>query len=466
MIALLTLLFGACRHEPLLTSNSPEDIRLYQDGLAQYEKFYYSEALATFQSATAADSSFAMAWTRLAIVQQAVRNEVQARRCIERALRVSSEATQREQLFVRMWYHRLNFDSQGAAASADSLVKLFPAEKEAYLFRGSIFEQEKNYDAAIRWYQKAVQADTGYALAVMTLGYAYSAVGEQEKAIAMMQRYISLEPGEPDPRASYADLLMRAGRYGDALAQYQQSLRIKQDYWYSIREIGRIYAIQGRLRAAESQYLKSFESLPQNSQLGALRNNLDAGLNVARGNDVQAVLMYQKGLAEDSLNLDAAYGLTAALARLGRYREAREVAVRIDSELGHRELLSSPTMGQLLVLRSIIAMHEGKLPEALALCDSAITFSTTPTRGGIYRQMAEVMLRQRAYEQALGACEDGLAASPNSPDILLTLARIYHAKGDLKMTAEIGGRLLDLWHDADSDFRSKQEVIRLVGAPH
>ncbi len=463
-LVLLTALFQGCRREPPLTSSSVEAIHLYRNGVAQYEKFYFNEALELFEKSLSQDSSFAMAWARLAIVQQAVRNEDQAKACMERAMHASSRATEREQLFIRMWYYRLKFESQAAAASADSLAALYPDEKEVYLFRGYIYEQGKNFDAAIKSYQKAVQADTGYALAVMTLGYAYSAVGEQEKAIAMMQRYIALAPNEPDPLASYADLLLRAGRFNDALVQYQQSLHIKPDYWYSIREIGRVYAIQGKLHAAEKQFLTSFDLLPKNAQMGALRYNLDAGLCIARGKYEEAAVGYQKGIAADSTNFDAEFGLANALAHLGQFREGLEVVDRIHKELGHREMLTSPVIGQLFVLRSVIAMLEGTLPKALTLCDSAIAFSTMPTRGATYRQMAEVMLRQHAYEQALGACEDGLATSPNSPDILLTLTRIYHAKGDAKMTAEIGRRLLDLWNDADPEFQHKQEVLRLVGS--
>ncbi len=80
----------------------------------------------------------------------------------------------------------------------------------------------------------------------------------------------------------------------------------------------------------------------------------------------------------------------------------------------------------------------------------------------IFRQMAEINLRQKAFDDGLTACEEGLGIRPNNPDILLTLVRIYAADGDHRMAGEIGGRLLDFWKNADPDFEPRHEVLRLL----
>lgn len=100
--------------------------------------------------------------------------------------------------------------------------------------------------------------------------------------------------------------------------------------------------------------------------------------------------------------------------------------------------------------------------EALAVCDSALDHSSPLTRGVVYRQVAEIRLEQRQYEGAFDACEEALRANPNNPDALLTLMKVYHAKGDLRMTHEIGGRLLEFWKNADADFRYLGDVKKML----
>jgi tetratricopeptide (TPR) repeat protein len=320
----------------------------------------------------------------------------------------------------------------------------------------------KNFDAAIKCYQHAVAVDTGYALAVMSLGYAYSTTGDQDKAIVQMQRYIQIAPKDADPRASYADILMRAGRFDEALAQYRESLALKPDYWYSIREIGSIDAMKGMLKEAEEQYKKSFALLPSNRQQEATQTALQGKFALLRGKPEEAARYYLKALQMDTLNLDAAVGYVHALARTGRIVEAEEVLQRIHTELGRRDLLSSPGMAGYYLACSIVNMHNGDLVNALVMCDSGFAYSTTQARAMIYRQMAEINLRQKAYDDGLSACEEGLALTPNSPDILLTLVRIYAANGDHRMTGEIGGRLLEFWKNADPDYAPRNEVARLL----
>lgn len=462
-IVVLAGVLCGCRKEPTLTTTSSDAARLYRDGVSQFDRFYYTEAKSLIDQALQHDSSFAMAWARLAILDLELRDDPSARSSVSRAVALSAAATEREQLFIRMWDHRIRYDMRAAAATADSFLAKYPDEREVYLFRGNLLEQDKNYDAAIKCYQRAVQIDTSYAIGYMSLGYAYSSIGEQEKAVAQMQHYIRLAPNEADPLASYADILMRAGKYEEAFAQYQLSLKVRPDYWYAIRETGRICLLRGQLRSAREYYRKAFALMPKSPATEYAPVHIDGVLEHARGHYKEAVALFEQVLRVDTANLDAAYSLANSLTRLDRFDEARRVMRQVFSELSRMELLASPNMAQYHVMQSVIAMRAGKQDEALAECDSAINFSLSLTRAGIYRQMAEVLFRKQLYEQALGACEDALILSPNAPDVFMTLVRVYHARGDEKMAQQIGARLLDFWRDADPDYVNKQDLQRLLG---
>lgn len=459
----LLLLVSDCSRAPKLTTQSPEALRAYQEGLRQLERFYYREAKESFEEALRHDSTFAMAWARMAVLNGAGKDEDQARADIANAMRLAAGATEREQLLIRVWNQELNFNLPGASATADSLISLYPDEKEGYLLRGNLYEASKNLEGSIKSYQMAIKVDTAYATAVMSLGYAYSRIGEPEKAAVQMQKYIRLAPDAADPHASYADILMYMGRYDEALEQYKESLQLKPDYWYSVREIGRIYEMMGRLKDAEHQYHASLKLLPQNRQVEATHHELDGFLNIDRGNYGEAAQQFRVALTIDSNSVDAARGLVIALGKMRQFEPAEEVIERIRREFERKNLTESPIMLSFHMMRSRLLVERGDLAQAKAECDSAVGFSMSLNRSSVYRQMAEIYRQQKAYDAALDACEQALEGNPNAPEVLLTLARVYHDQGDRRMTKEIGSRLMAFWAQADPDYQNRIELMKILG---
>jgi tetratricopeptide (TPR) repeat protein len=163
-------------------------------------------------------------------------------------------------------------------------------------------------------------------------------MGELEKAAVQMQKYIRLAPESADPRASYADILVYMGRYDEALAQYKKALELKRDYWYAIREIGRIYETMGRLKEAEEQYHVSLKLLPQNRQVEGTHASLDGVLSIDRGHYEAAVRHFTEALSIDSNNVEAARGIVYALGKLKKFDAAEEVIEHIRRELVRRNL--------------------------------------------------------------------------------------------------------------------------------
>ncbi len=80
----------------------------------------------------------------------------------------------------------------------------------------------------------------------------------------------------------------------------------------------------------------------------------------------------------------------------------------------------------------------------------------------MFRQLAEISTRNGDYDRAFLECEESLAINNNSPSTLLTLVRLYKAKGDTGMARSIGMRLQTLWKDADPDFRDLKDLTELL----
>jgi tetratricopeptide (TPR) repeat protein len=465
-IGLWSFLFGfllsGCSPEPEFSTSSEAAIRHYRDGIALFEKFYYREALDAFEKSLEADSTFALAWARIALTHSRTHATEPARQAMARAKKNASGATRRERLYIGLWNAQVEYSFKDAALQADSLIALYPSEKEAYHIRGMIHEVDKEYDEALEMYRAAVEMDTGYPLAVMSLGYLYSTIGEQEKAIKYMQMYIRLVPEAADPRASYGDLLVRVGRYDEALEQYEKSLELNPDYWYAIQEMGKVHMVLGRLRKAEEHFRASSDLLPQTPSVEAAMLTRQAHFDMHRGQYEDAITLYRGALAIEPYYGSAAYGLTNALMKVRRFDEVRQMISGIYAETKRRGLTESSAMLDYHVLQARFLAEQDSLDEALAQCEKALEYSVQLNRAYVFREIARINLKQGAYESALFACDEALGMNPNSPFGLLLLTRVYHAQGDAKMTQEIGSRLLRLWSEADADFRYLKELRRLL----
>jgi tetratricopeptide (TPR) repeat protein len=465
ILCVIALTAGGCRSGPKWTTSSDESLRAYEQGVTEWERFYYAESEKSLKHAIEADSMFALAWGRLAYLHATLGNQADARRESARAMALSAGATEHEQLLIRILHYRIIYKNDKASQAADSLIALYPQDSEGFLFRGQLYEQEKNIEAAVSMYEKAVAADTGCAPGVMSLGYAYSNLGEQDKAVVYMQRYINMAPGVADPRASYGDILMRAGRYEDALDQFRASLKLKPDYWYSVGQIGRVYAVLGRLKDATRELDRSFDMVPQGPAVDAQRLRAHAYFDLQRGAYEEAVRKCKESVALDSSVINGGYNLTFALAKLKRFAEAGEYIDKSLEELKEKKLTDSPAMQGYHLMRARVLIEERRFDEAEKACLSALENSTPLQRGPVYVQLARMYLASGRYEPALDAVEAALGVNPNAPDALLVLTMVYRQQGDKHMAYEVGQRLLELWKDADGDFLPGIELHRLLGVP-
>ena len=163
-LSILDALFflASCSDGSRFSTSSEKAVRHYQEGVRYLEQFYYKEAKASFDSALVEDSTFAMAWGRLASLNFDLRNEAESRKLIDVAMRLAPKATQRERLYLHLWDHLIKFQDDQAGATADSLIRYYPDEPEAYVLKGRLFERTSLLDSAIHFYKQAAELDTGY----------------------------------------------------------------------------------------------------------------------------------------------------------------------------------------------------------------------------------------------------------------------------------------------------------------
>jgi tetratricopeptide (TPR) repeat protein len=58
------------------------------------------------------------------------------------------------------------------------------------------------------------------------MGYSYKFLGQYDKAEKAFKKYVELIPDDPNPHDSYAELLMKRGRYDESIASYKKALAV------------------------------------------------------------------------------------------------------------------------------------------------------------------------------------------------------------------------------------------------
>jgi len=150
---------------------------------------------------------------------------------------------------------------------------------------------QRRYQEAIKSFDAALALDSLYGEPYNFLAYAYSQVGDSEKSILAINKYIALSPNDAGPYKSRGDLYALSGRLGDAIRSFRKALEIKPDFWQSIDALGIMHVFMGDYVAAESCF-------------HALANASDKVFRASARNDEAFLLLHQGRLREVVESLD------------------------------------------------------------------------------------------------------------------------------------------------------------------
>jgi TolB-like protein/Tfp pilus assembly protein PilF len=228
-----------------VTTTSPEAYRYYIEGLDFDYKYYPNEAKASFQKALEYDSTFAMAYYRLYNIS-GYNNIVQDRRFLDKALAYSDKVTQREKLLIKSAELSESKKYDQASYELRKLIALYPEDKEAHVNMSGVYSSMNKPLEAINELEAAIEIDSLYKDAYNYLAYNYSYLGDLEKAIWAINKYISVAPDEANPYDTRGDIYREHGKISKAIESYEKALEIKPDFLFSLYKLGELYIMNKR----------------------------------------------------------------------------------------------------------------------------------------------------------------------------------------------------------------------------
>lgn len=424
----------------IMTDNL-EAYRAYSLALEEAHGYQTDEALKLLERATTLDPRFAMAYARIGYIYGVVRvNEGhRARPYLEKAFKLSDRLSDKDKLFIDVWYSLTHGDLDRAIRTLRRIIAEYPEETEAYWRLGDQLVQQLKMTEAIETYERGLAVDPGAKEIWNTLGFAYSALGQYDKAIAAHQRYVALDPQEPNAHDSLGMTYDQAGRRAEALAEFDRALALKADFHFAYLHKGDVFVQLGRYRDAIAQYRRFIELAPTDWDRAGGCNHL--ALVYLRLGDFERA---EQAAAEERVfqnNFGTAWRV--ALERRGLSRAAKLEKAFVPPGFTKRDYP---------YLRGLSALRHGRPDEAIEhfrkmLAIPAIVWGINSTEDAL----ANAYFELGRLDEAIAEYRRILALSPDQALIHYRLAAALDRQGKTAEARQEYQRFLELWKEADPD---------------
>lgn len=388
-------------------------------------------------------------------------------------------------------------DIKAATNAASEAIRLLAGRDDpkqlakAYILRAQLTEDK---DGKLADFESAAAADPSNNEAGQALAVLYSQKGDNEKAVATLQKLSERDPDNPALLAGLAEALTDLKKYDDALkycdgvikqaprATMGYNLRarvkiMKEDIDGALKDLDEALAINGndmqallmrsnlhaskgndeKAKADVDRLLKQAPDLPQAI---LLRSMIAAGKK--RWGD--AITDMQVLLQSDPTNAEWRIRLAGYYVGDSRPRKAVEILTQVlDTLRDENDAASRETRVDALRARGDALLSVGRHADAVKDYEEALKIDAEDT--GVLNNLAWVLATspddpvrnaKRSVELGLKACE---LTKYEKPHILSTLAAGYAEKGDWENAKKWSAKAVELGaKDDDVDQQLKKEL--------
>ena len=116
----------------------------------------------------------------------------------------------------RIYLSKSPADTENAKAELNEELKIDPDNASAEFMLGEIARQAGQWDEAIGYFSRAEKLDEGFQEAYLALGMSLNSAGKFSDAIAPLQSYVKMQPGDAAGHYQLATAYARTGRKTEA----------------------------------------------------------------------------------------------------------------------------------------------------------------------------------------------------------------------------------------------------------
>ena len=139
------------------------------------------------------------------------------------------------------------------------LLKLYPNDQHVAYFAGNASRLVDDTEA-LTHFRRATTIDPTFAAPYNQIGYIQLRKGDFPGAEQALKQYIANRPDSANPYDSYAELLLRMGRYNESIAQYEKALTKSPAFAGSLIGIGHNKVFKGDYAKARDSYKRLYDT--------------------------------------------------------------------------------------------------------------------------------------------------------------------------------------------------------------
>ncbi|HXU80941.1 MAG TPA: tetratricopeptide repeat protein [Polyangia bacterium] len=251
---------------------------------------------------------------------------------------------------------------------------------EAWHDLGVIRARQGQWPEALDAFRAALALQPASRRTLVGLGEALGRTGEWEEAAKLYGERLAADPKDDDLRLRHIQALRESGQTSEALEAARALLTKDGKNAAAFNALGLVYYRMNKLPLAESAFRRAVELDPKAKATAAVWNNIGL-VALARGNDQEAFVAFEKASAIDGDHREAHLNQATVYLDCGDYKRA-EKEIRKAIEIDHDD------------------------PDA-------------------YVALGVALRGQKRFDEARAAYERALAARPNHPPALYDLGILY-----------------------------------------
>jgi tetratricopeptide (TPR) repeat protein len=256
VIALAPSLVLAQQKRLSVTTASPDALALYQKALDYVENVESESARPLLDQAIQKDPGFAMAYALRAFTGAGFNV---ARENREKAFSLADKVSPGERLWIMAAQAQSEGDVPKMKQHIVELLKLHPNDPHVAYFAGNASLLVDDAEA-LTYFKRATTIEPKFAAPYNQIGYIQLRKGDFGGAEQALKQYIATRPDSANPYDSYAELLLRMGRYDESIAQYEKALTKSPAFAGSLIGIGHNNVFKGNYAKARDSYKRLYDT--------------------------------------------------------------------------------------------------------------------------------------------------------------------------------------------------------------
>ncbi len=285
-------------------------------------------------------------------------------------------------------------------------LDLDPTHLQAHVARGDAFLKLGDTGEAMAEYYRAIKLRPEFPPALDGIARVHEAMADDEKAIRFFERSIASNRGYADAYTHLGDLYLRLNRIDEAVRLLAEAVSIRPDFAPGLNRLALAYGQLGLANQAVATIRKAIELQPNVAEHHATLGRIQLGLELV----ANAETAFMQALGLDPAHPGALEGLAEVSRRRGEYDAAFGY---LDTALGDERI--EPRIAQRLTeFRAVLEAEQARL---IALEQRVADGTATPAD---HRALARVYVDRADWETAL-EYQRGAPAEPADRELLAFL---------------------------------------------